>query len=309
MKTFTPNYYNKFKCIADRCKHSCCIGWEIDIDEITLESYRNIDGAFGERLRSNIDFDCDCPHFILKQGDKCPFLNEKNLCDMICELGEDSLCDICADHPRFRNFFSDSVEEGIGLCCEEAARIILCEKDRFALISDDCACSYTDEEIKVLGERQEIFDLLQNREFSVSERLKALSKKYSFDMRDFQDRHICDLFLSLERLDDKWTELVYDIFEFETVSDVINSKELSSAFENLSCYLVFRHFYDSVFDGRKQGRVKLVVAGCILIALLCCSHAKRNGTVDFSDMIEICRMFSSEIEYSEENLDTLFNNL
>ena len=32
-----PNYYDKFKCIADRCKHSCCIGWEIDIDDDTME--------------------------------------------------------------------------------------------------------------------------------------------------------------------------------------------------------------------------------------------------------------------------------
>ena len=32
-----PNYYDKFKCIANRCKHSCCIGWEIDIDEDTME--------------------------------------------------------------------------------------------------------------------------------------------------------------------------------------------------------------------------------------------------------------------------------
>ena len=185
MKTFVPNYYHKFKCIADKCKHSCCIGWEIDIDEFSLESYRNVEGAFGERLRRNIDFDCDCPHFILQEGDRCPFLNDNNLCDMICEIGEDLLCDICADHPRFRNFFSDSVEEGIGLCCEEAARIVLCNHEPFSLISDDSGCSYTDEERRVLNERQEIFDLLQNREFSVFERLEALSKKYSFDMHDF----------------------------------------------------------------------------------------------------------------------------
>ena len=36
MKLFAPEYYKQFKCIADKCTHSCCIGWEIDIDEEAL---------------------------------------------------------------------------------------------------------------------------------------------------------------------------------------------------------------------------------------------------------------------------------
>ena len=45
MKIFAPDYYRDFKCSAGNCKHSCCIGWEIDIDEDTandvMESERN----------------------------------------------------------------------------------------------------------------------------------------------------------------------------------------------------------------------------------------------------------------------------
>ena len=37
MKLYAPEYYKQFQCIADKCTHSCCIGWEIDIDEITDE--------------------------------------------------------------------------------------------------------------------------------------------------------------------------------------------------------------------------------------------------------------------------------
>ena len=37
MKLIAPDYYNKFSCIADKCRHSCCVGWEIDIDENTNE--------------------------------------------------------------------------------------------------------------------------------------------------------------------------------------------------------------------------------------------------------------------------------
>ena len=31
MKLYAPKYYNEFKCIADKCTHSCCVGWEIDM--------------------------------------------------------------------------------------------------------------------------------------------------------------------------------------------------------------------------------------------------------------------------------------
>ena len=33
MKGCRPEYYDRFRCIAGACKDSCCIGWEIDVDE------------------------------------------------------------------------------------------------------------------------------------------------------------------------------------------------------------------------------------------------------------------------------------
>ena len=42
MKLYAPSYYKSFKCIADKCRHSCCIGWEIDIDDDTFEYYKTV---------------------------------------------------------------------------------------------------------------------------------------------------------------------------------------------------------------------------------------------------------------------------
>ena len=137
MKTLVPNYYKKFRCIADKCRHNCCVGWEIDIDDDTLGYYADLDGDFGKKVRQNIDFDDECPHFILKEGDRCPFLAPDGLCEIIKRLGEDALCDICTDHPRFRNFFSEHTEMGLGLCCEEASRIILSSDEPFELVPTD----------------------------------------------------------------------------------------------------------------------------------------------------------------------------
>ena len=82
MKIFAPSYYKDFKCIADKCKHNCCIGWEIDIDTDTLEYYRSLNNDLGNEIMKNISLE-DVPHFKLTANDRCPLLNEKGLCKII----------------------------------------------------------------------------------------------------------------------------------------------------------------------------------------------------------------------------------
>ena len=118
-----PTYYDKFKCTADKCSDSCCIGWEIDIDSTTADYYLRVGGAFGERLRNCIS----SGSFVLGENERCPFLNGRNLCDIYTTLGEEHLCQICSDHPRFYEWFGAIKEGGLGLCCEAAAQLILTE--------------------------------------------------------------------------------------------------------------------------------------------------------------------------------------
>ena len=100
MQNAYPDYYPLFHCIADRCRHNCCIGWEIDVDGDSLAAYDQIGGEMGERLHKCIDRSGEMPHVLLGEQERCPFLNGKNLCDLILYGGEGMLCQICTDHPR-----------------------------------------------------------------------------------------------------------------------------------------------------------------------------------------------------------------
>ena len=135
MKTVAPDYYNDFRCIAGRCRHTCCEGWEIDIDEESVPRF-----LAEPEIARHISSD-GTVHIELLEGERCPFLREDGLCKMIINYGEDMLCGICRDHPRFRNYWSDRVELGLGLVCEEAGRLILSQKRPLKLIilSDDGA--------------------------------------------------------------------------------------------------------------------------------------------------------------------------
>ena len=299
MQEITPNYYDKFRCIADRCSHSCCIGWEIEIDEETAERYRTMDTPLGERIQKSIEG--DPPHFILGEEERCPFLNKKGLCDIICECGEKALCDICALHPRFRNFFASFTETGLGLCCEEAARIILAEKEPFRIPAPK-ECS--EEESFFLTGRQRVFEILQDREKTIRQRFSTLAELFSSSFAFSLDK-LRKIYLSLERLDNSWTELLKDLDGFAFDGKIFMEEEFQIPLEQLAVYFVFRHFADGFWNGDYTARIQFTLMSCYLIGALWEKFRQDHGTIAMENMADLVRMYSAEVEYSEENLNRL----
>ncbi|MBQ8697100.1 MAG: flagellin lysine-N-methylase [Clostridia bacterium] len=284
-----PSYYPEFECIADGCRHSCCIGWEIDIDEDTAEYYSEIDGDMGARLRESIGCEDGCHYFKTGEGDRCPFLNERGLCDIITELGEESLCQICADHPRFRNSLSDLTEVGLGMCCEEAARLMLTYEEPFSLLScDGGECALTPFEEELLCERQRILDILTDRSMPVEERIGRLS------VTEADAGDLIPFYRSLERLDGVWDGYL-DRYDPKKENITENSRE------QLLCYFVYRYL--------AQSREREDIAAYLRFALL--SYRIIIGVCEDSTegLVEAARAYSSEIEYSTENVEEILNKL
>ena len=284
MQILVPDYYNNFRCIADKCEHNCCIGWEIDIDEETLSLYKEIGGELGKRLRDSIALD-GCPHFILKEHDRCPFLNKNGLCDIITELGDGALCDICADHPRYRNYFDDRLEMGLGLCCEEAARIILSNENKVKLVDID-----TGVPVAVFPERQRLLDILQNRSLPLNDRIQKLGS--------LPDKDYFSLYSSLERLDDEWDNYL-ELVKSDADADIL---EFDTVFEQLAVYFLLRHSASDLENGALFSLVSVYIIHKIASAL-----KSKNGSLTLDEIIEISRMYSSEIEYSDENVEKIVN--
>ena len=120
-----PDFYPRFRCRAEGCRHSCCRGWEIDVDTESAAYYRALPGPLGDALRAALTEDDEGFHFSLDEEARCPFLRRDGLCRLICELGEDALCDICALHPRFFGDCGAYELAGLGLSCEAATALLL----------------------------------------------------------------------------------------------------------------------------------------------------------------------------------------
>lgn len=307
MSVFVPCYYHKFRCIADKCRHNCCIGWEIDIDPDTLCMYENIGGQMGERLSKCIDRSGDAPHFVLSDGDCCPFLNTDGLCDIITELGDDALCDICADHPRFRNFYNNFTEIGIGLCCEEASRIILNCREPFFVVGEagETTPPLTGDETKVYNLRQELFDIFNMGSESFADALSQVSSRADMKLDSISLDKLCDIYLSLERLDDKWGGMLNSLKGYEFDLGVFSDDNQRFPFEQLGCYFIYRHLPDAIYAGKLNARIRFAVVSVLLIGAM----YQMGGDYSIDALADIARMYSAEVEYSDDNMTKMLDAL
>ncbi len=314
MKIIVPTYYRDFTCIAGACKHSCCIGWEIDIDDETNEIYRRIGGDFGMRLSHNIDSEDGQAHFRLDEDERCPFLKKNGLCDIILTLGEDHLCQICSDHPRFRNFFSDRTEIGLGLCCEAAGKLILFGDRDFELTllceDDEKTTALTDDEVELLSIRQDIVSLLCDRSLTLSERAARLCAGWGNSLPHKSIAEWAAFYRSLECLDPKRDEILtaLESASIEELHFPLDS-DTERAFERLLCYFIFRHLSGALEDFRYEARISFALLSLLMIYSAASVIYHRKKSLSHAVLIDLVRIYSSEIEYSEENMEAILNKL
>lgn len=288
-----PDYYKDFRCIAGACRHSCCIGWEIDIDEDSLARFRAEQGLLGDKLRAHIAVGDGCAHFILGENERCPFLQADGLCEIICEKGEGALCQICADHPRFRSFFTGRTEIGLGLCCEAAAELILSRQEPMRLIEEgDCPDLPADEQA-LLTLRARLLALAQDRSLPMATRLdRLLALSGLTPPADW-----ANALLSLERLDESWTRLLAAVPAALPAAPAAWDIPL----EQLLCYFLYRHLPGALEDDDVPGRIALCA-----FATCCVRDAALSAGIPLT---EAARMFSAEVEYSEENIGMLLDGM
>ena len=300
MKYFEFNYTKKFNCIASKCAHNCCIGWGINIDFPSLKKYESfalLDKRFENAINEN--------YFNLDGDYRCPFLDKDNLCHIIKNYGENSICKTCKTHPRFKNFFSDRVETGLGLYCEEACKIILTSKNKMKLVKtkeSKTSKSLTTFERKVFAFRNKVIKILQSRNISLKERVNLLEKLCDIPLDKLSFSEWKNEFCLLEKLP-------INTFSFNDIPNATSfsniNEDLNSEYEQLLCYLAFRHI------SRAIDILDLRIRLCFII--LCFKMINHIFSLSkektLSALIEVVRFFTSEVECSEENQLALLNKI
>ena len=293
MKLYAPSYYKDFVCIADKCHHSCCVGWEIDIDSVTLEKYKALTEGYGKEIIKTVDL-CEEPHFKLS-CERCPHLTDLGLCKIIIELGEGYLSDICREHPRFYNSVPRGLEVGVGLACEAAASLVLSSDGYADIIPTHGFCdNQPQKNTPTMELRHKIYAILSDRSVPYSVRLSAIYTELGVSPNIVSDTEWQEAISSLEflRTEDG------DLFSCYS-SRVYDGEAYTEIFERFLAYLIYRHCTTaSEFDVRASYGFALFLERLL-------ASVSRVMCAEREEIIDIARIISEEIEYSEDNTEAL----
>ena len=331
-----PEYFERFRCIGGACPDTCCAGWEVDIDDESAEYYKNVKGPFGDILRSHIREDEGERYFPLTEKHRCPFLNNKNLCDIYTNIGEESLCQTCTEYPRYFMDVGNYEQMDMSLSCMELGRIFYKETGKIDYVRSENAVEgdlISEEEqetlIEVLALRNRCIALLQDDDDSFPEKMTSLRALISEAegaepeekdcSRAFLDESFSDLVSLLESMDsisDEWTSKLKSYRQIADSEDAMKKEdlfrssyrpELDSWLSKTAVYFVFRYLIDTLIDGDIEFELCLIHRSLRLIYFMLFTEWLSKGSVNTEDMIYVAHLYSKQVEHDDSNVEKVKN--
>ncbi|WP_029544754.1 flagellin lysine-N-methylase [Selenomonas sp. AB3002] len=278
LKTIYPDFYEDFCCKADKCQHTCCAGWEIDIDAATAARYQQLAGPVGEAIRQNIVEVDGTWQFVLGPGGRCPFLRRDGLCELIRRADESVLCDICANHPRFFVSLGDYELAGVGLSCEKSCELLLAEEKPLHFRTE-------------AGKKLSLKEVLQRLSLPVSDEDLCYRAGLTADDAAF----VLDCLQKTEPIDEAWTAQLAQLRS----ADMELEADAPQAFDRIYQYILYR-----ALEHVPQYGWGTVLSYAQLNTDFIYLHYQLTG-----ELAESTRRWSEQIEYSTENVRLLMELL
>ena len=288
VRTLVPDFYDKFTCKAGACRHTCCQKWIIDVDEVTARLYFEQQGKLGAALKNNIVQDEEGYHLRLNKDGFCPFLQKDGLCHLFVEMGEDSLCEICAAHPRFYEYFQGEREDielgGVGLCCEATCELLLATEAPLQF--------YLEDEPEPLNFAQ----VLGKINVELSENLSYIPK-----LAPEYLKFVLACMTKTEPIDEAWTAHMRELNKLlphlqprlEQAAATISTAIFTKIFQ----YILYRQLEKST----DISTTVIEAYGQLNMAYIFLE------SVVTGDLAETIRRWSEQIEYDDDNVDLLLH--
>lgn len=241
--------YNDFKCTANKCKFTCCEGWDINIDKDTYERWEKDEKDSTYLLNGVKTKECNGKeeYFIKKETfEKCSFLDGEGLCNIVKSHGEGYLSKTCHSFPRMNNNFGHKRELSLSCACPEVVEIL--DKIHEKIGMEPESSNDEEEDLLELKIRESLIDIVSEEEFSLDERLLI-----GFDMllNILEDESYTSEEILLEELekysDNKYRKEVAYVYNEIELNRVDSLLEINSLFldmvenyrevSNLKCIL------------------------------------------------------------------------
>ena len=324
MLTRVPDYYDEFRCLAGDCPHICCEKWEVVLDADTVCRYQDVPGSLGDRLRAAMREDGEGDVCFPLNGNRCPFLDGDNLCEIHRELGEATTSVTCREHPRFTEDYGAFRETTLSASCPAANALLLGSGEPLTFRELETAEPEEDGDPLLAGLlplRQRLLDILADRNLPLRRRLESFlllaaeAQGYLDEEREAElpalaadwampeettwpEAEHSLLFpdglrflASLEALDGDWPALL------KQAESTPPAPVPEALLERVAVYFAFRYLLKAVNDGDLLGRAELCVFAVLAV--------ERLAAV--CGLSEALRRFSCEIEHNGDNLEALLD--
>ena len=154
-----------------------------------------------------------------------------------------------------------------------------------------------EEEVELLALREALIAHMQD-DAPIENRLNTLLAAVDFALPN-QDWPA--IYRSLERLDPLWDSM---LDRLPHVAEAF-PRQLEQALTNFTVYLLYRHLPGALEDDDIPGRVAFCVLSAQMLMALCAA----TPDCTLADCLDLARMYSAEIEYSEDNIAALLDAL
>jgi lysine-N-methylase len=302
--------YDKFKCIADKCRFTCCEGWDVGIDTDTYNKWKKENDKSGYILGNIKTKKCGSKteYFINKKtNEACTFLDKQGLCQIVKSHGEEYLPLTCHMFPRIENIFEDKKELSLSCACPEVVELISSITGKINLIPENNA--NLESNLLELKIRKAVVNIIQQENFLLEDKLiisfemlltilkdenlseddSLLERLEKYNNREYIQECV-DMYQKIEfKINDSVQEinnLFLDIIQnYKEVSilDVL-LKDISDFAENIKIRSLSAkwHDYKSLFEGYNQ-----LIENCIVAKILssCVSNDIEDMAISFQMII------------------------
>ena len=304
-----PEWDKEFRCLAGDCPDTCCAGWELPVDQESARRYAAMQGPWGRRLAQAVVEEAGEYQMARTPSGRCVLLNDRGLCDLYAQLGEEALCRTCWLHPRFVAEYGARREIMPGLSCPAWAQLFLLRQEPVRFLTEETAeevTQYNDLDagrfFRLYTGRRQAMELLQAPGVPLGtkmEQLLTLGEQLDETIENPNavpggvSQAYRKKLLGLEILTPRWKELL------ETPVSGSFRQDWEPLLEKVLVYDTFRFFLKGVYDGRVLPWVKLSLFHALVLASLVnrCSSKER--------LCEVIRLYSKEIEHNAENVERL----
>ncbi|WP_413494474.1 flagellin lysine-N-methylase [Morganella psychrotolerans] len=140
-KIITPMFIKRFQCVGSECLSHCCQDWLISIDKKTYKKYHSAESIEIKLISQDhvikSDRGGDYAFIRLTDEKKCPFLTEKQLCNIYSKLGPSAMSRTCRVYPRSEVKYQNATFKRLSLSCPEVVRQLLFSADAMQLTEED----------------------------------------------------------------------------------------------------------------------------------------------------------------------------